>query len=537
MSSLPDFDAEWRTQDGSLRKAQAALKAVIPDLDPGAILAALEHLSKEQKSCQMLSSNINAHYKRSRRERDELRVEVAAGEQCKKDLKTAKLKVKVYEARIKILKKQVIGLGGTIGDMKMEVSKELKRGHEQVEAKETYMTPMLRPEKRMKRQDDRVERSPETPSSSSLSPTTDASSIDVHSASKPDDLPGHLVRPRDFKRSIPLGKENKFASGRLAKPNKLHDPTSSSSHVTAVLQTLSATVKAHEVWVDLSEKEKQGPDFRLLKNDLTISELDDEVSKQQDMSAPKAVIDFLAESQRPHTRPLNAYPLQRHLSTSSSKSIDDPVKYMQHVLDQASTPSLKESFSAPHIYQSYCQICKGLKNEISFAASQFIPPKLSNEDAWLTNLTPSFSSREINYAKPALRTLEHLLATKRSEPEYIPCTNCALRNSSSMQKTWKGYAYAPSVLTLAFDRCGAKQYKLDLPLTHDFGNYVHAKGEKTAYRLAAVVKKMKSGMFAACVHGEKGGWHRCINDEVRRCEVGEWQGSGETVMAVYERLE
>jgi hypothetical protein len=122
---------------------------------------------------------------------------------------------------------------------------------------------------------------------------------------------------------------------------------------------------------------------------------------------------------------------------------------MQHVLDQASTPSLEESFSTPHIHQSYCQICKGLKNELSFAASHFIPPKLFNEDAWLTNLTPSFSNRELNYAKPALRNLEQLLHTKRCEPDYTFCTNCALRNSSSMQKTWKGYAYAPSNLTLA----------------------------------------------------------------------------------------
>jgi hypothetical protein len=151
--------------------------------------------------------------------------------------------VKVYEARIKALKKQVVDLGGKVGDMKTDVAQELKRGHDQVDTKESYLAPMLRPEKRVKSKDDRVEVSLEISTESSTSPSSTSSSTNILLAAKPVVAPSNPVRhakPKrsDFTRSIPLGKEMKFASTRLSKPYKLHNPTKSSSHVTAVLQSL-----------------------------------------------------------------------------------------------------------------------------------------------------------------------------------------------------------------------------------------------------------------------------------------------------------
>lgn len=253
------------------------------------------------------------------------------------------------------------------------------------------------------------------------------------------------------------------------------------------------------------------------------------------MSPSKALVDFIASSQLPHDRPLNAYPLQRHLSTPTSKSISDPVAYIHHILSTASTPSLTDSFSVSHTYHSVCQICKGLKNSMTFAHSTFIPPQISNKSPFLTSLSPTFSIREINYAKLAVRTLVQLLATKASTPERTSCSKCALPNSSNMRKPWRGFAYAPENLIFSFDRSGAKKNTVDLSLEHDFSGYVNAKKEKTVYRLAAVVKRLRSGIYAAFVCNEEGAWCRCINGEVKRCE-GEWMG-GEVVLGVHERIE
>jgi hypothetical protein len=69
---------------------------------------------------------------------------------------------------------------------------------------------------------------------------------------------------------------------------------------------------------------------------------------------------------------------------------------------------------------------------------------------------------------------------------------------------------------------------------------VRAEGENTQYRLVTVVKRLKSGIFAAFVHAEDGKWYRCINDSVRECAIEDWQGdekNGVVLMAIYEKLE
>jgi hypothetical protein len=77
-------------------------------------------------------------------------------------------------------------------------------------------------------------------------------------------------------------------------------------------------------------------------------------------------------------------------------------------------------------------------------------------------------------------------------------------------------------------------------LSPDFNRYVRASGEKTKYRLVTVIKKLKSGDYAALVHTEDGKWYRCINEVVKECKIEGWQGNernGETVLAMYEQLE
>lgn len=162
------------------------------------------------------------------------------------------------------------------------------------------------------------------------------------------------------------------------------------------------------------------------------------------------------------------------------------------------------------------------------------------EADWLTTLKPSYTARENNnYKGSTARSLEQLLHEKRSEENIGNCSNCGTKFTRNLTKIWLGYAYAPDVLTFAFDRSNAKKYRVTLPLEHDFTNFVVAMGRKTKYRLVTVIKKMKSGDHAAYVHAEDGKWWRCISDEVRRAEIGDWQNDkfDEAELAIYEKLE
>jgi hypothetical protein len=167
-------------------------------------------------------------------------------------------------------------------------------------------------------------------------------------------------------------------------------------------------------------------------------------------------------------------------------------------------------------------------------------PEITTEDAWTTELKLTFSEREIRYAKPAPRGLGDMLMAKHLTEETTICKHCESQDAIA-KKTWIGWSYAPANIILTFDRSpDSKQYKLTLPLECDINRYVCASGEKTKYRLVTVIKKLKSGDYAAFVHAEDGKWYRCTNEVVKECKIEDWQGderNGETVLAMYEQLE
>jgi hypothetical protein len=206
---------------------------------------------------------------------------------------------------------------------------------------------------------------------------------------------------------------------------------------------------------------------------------------------------------------------------------------MEHVLASASTPSLKHAFTAPLAYHVSCPKC-------SVVSHHQTDPEITTEDAWITELKPTFSERAIRYAKPAPCGLGDMLMAKHLTEEKTTCKHCESKDAIA-KKTWIGWSYAPAYITLAFDRAAdSKQYKLTLPLEPDFNRYVRASGEKTKYRLVTVINKLKSGHYAAFAHAENGKWYRCINEVVKECKIEDWQGderNGETVLAMYEQLE
>lgn len=271
----------------------------------------------------------------------------------------------------------------------------------------------------------------------------------------------------------------------------------------------------------------------------------DEVVKRRSISRTKALVDFIAASQKKHVKPLNAYGLQRHLFRGP-KQPDTPAKYLEYVFSGASGETLTEAFKAPHRYFHECSECNGKK---AYEHHEFDPrdpkpvvePTLETEPGRLTNLRPGFDERELRRGKTVTRDLNSMLFEKTQDPEYVPCKNCKGRNFSKLKKTWEGYSYAPENLSFSFERGHDTKYKLTLPIEHDFKTYIHGAKEEVKYRLVTVMKKLeKTGMYAAFVHAEDGRWWRCINDEVKKCEIEDWQAdgrNGETVLAMYEKLE
>jgi hypothetical protein len=271
MSTYPDFDADGRTNNAAARKVESALRALAADLEgptAAAIQSAIQELTQRRSNCQKLSEKVNAQYKRSKKECIELQQMAATVDKCKQEKTHAVTKAREYHAQVRILEKRVVDLGGTVPDMKKAVAKSLKRSVEEVEVEQDYVNLMLYPQKR-----NNVNGSVEdfaqvpvnapsythaalaspsqlpTPSQSStksLSQRASPPSADsppIHPSPPP---PRHLkptpkAKPANFSKNIPLGKEQSFASIRFSQPNKLHDPTKSSSHVTAVMQGLSAT--------------------------------------------------------------------------------------------------------------------------------------------------------------------------------------------------------------------------------------------------------------------------------------------------------
>ncbi|KAJ4374288.1 hypothetical protein N0V83_003029 [Neocucurbitaria cava] len=320
-------------------------------------------------------------------------------------------------------------------------------------------------------------------------------------------------RKRSLFRNIPFHLQNKFVGSRNLVPNKLLDPTQQSSHVTAVFQALAATVKAHEAYYDLPSEAKDAKDFRLLRNSLTLSEINEEVGKQAGIPPSKAFVDFLADVQHEHTRPLNMHPLQSHLeSQSKSKSLNDPVAYAEQVLKTVSTLYIEDAFKPFNTIKHFCAYCNTQGDWLPGDENPYVnKPDFAHADTelareWITALHPhNFTERETRSGKPATRHLDALLREKMTVPKLTMCKTCSFPNKSHHQMHWYGYAYSPSILASSYDRnTKSKQYKLTLPIEHDFAAYVQASGEKTKYRLVTVIKKLKSGMCAAFVHTEDG---------------------------------
>jgi hypothetical protein len=113
MSAYPEFDANWRTKDASARKAESILRGLVagpkaPSLT--AIRFAIEALAKELPGCRKLFEQINAHYKRSKKECAELQAQAAKAEKCTEEKHHAITNAKEYRARVQVLEKKVTEL-------------------------------------------------------------------------------------------------------------------------------------------------------------------------------------------------------------------------------------------------------------------------------------------------------------------------------------------------------------------------------------------------------------------------------------------
>lgn len=289
---------------------------------------------------------------------DDLKEQNPASKVTKEENKAMQKKLQDYRASVRIFEKTVTDLGSKVPDMKTKVPKILKRDIEQTEK---FKEPLIYPQKRSKNGDDSAKERSKT-SVKTRGSTDNLSRDQTHSprllglsyasnlpSSKYSPLPStpdrhHVPVPKakraNFSSAIPFGLEEKFATTRLAQPNKFRDITGCSSHVTAIFQGLTATVKTHELWSDLPEAEKQYPNFWKLYNYLTATQVQDEVSQQQNMPTSRAFIDSIADAQEPHVRSLMSYSLQCHLETVTSRTITDPVKYLEQVLSGVSTLSL-----------------------------------------------------------------------------------------------------------------------------------------------------------------------------------------------------
>ncbi|KAF2823519.1 hypothetical protein CC86DRAFT_69040 [Ophiobolus disseminans] len=477
MSAFPSFDDEWRKLNVSARTSESTLHALVKDLtgpSASAIQSALEELMQKYSNCQKLSVDINSHYKRSKKENLKLQAQAAVAEKSEREKKHATTKAKEYRAKVDILKKQVETLGGVVVDLDQQTVKAVKRGIDQVATKKIPDRSMLYPQKRLKNEQGDHRAAPVQLLTPTVTPPKRTSPPPTHKTAIP------RAKRSDFSNSIPMGMERKFAHKRLAQPNRLFDPTKTASFATAVFQAISASMKPHQVWSDLSEKEQQGSDFPLMSNKLSKSELKKEVSEQKHVSQAKALVDFIAEAQHSHVRPLNANALQQHIQTNAtlaSDSIKDPVKYYKHVLDRASTTTLAHSIKAPHNFQTSCSKghgqpagCDSDPNVHASTSSQ--PVTIVTEEAWLTVLKPEYSEREQKYKGAAKRDLEGLLLDKSRDEQYTACQQCGQKIGSRLKKTWQGWAYAPDVLSFAFDRSMEKKFRVTLPLEHDFQTFV-----------------------------------------------------------------
>lgn len=306
--------------------------------------------------------------------------------------------------------------------------------------------------------------------------------------------PTPKAKKTDFTKEIRSMYRDHFASKRLPRPNSL-EGLHSSSHITAVLQGLCASMKAHEAWDDISAHDKLSRHF----------------------------IDYIAQMQNPHNGHLEVSKIQRLF-----KPTDDPTTYLHQVLRKIHSPYIENAYQLRFDYSITCKAC---------AANCEV--ERTHEKSWTLHLTAQLTDPEKRYRGLPSRNLMDLLRDKLRTPSRTACPGKSGATCSSVnaQKSWLGLAFALENIVFGFNQ--STRCKVYLPLEQDFAAVVRATGEKTRYRLVTVVKKLQSGMFAAFVHAEDGKWWRALDRSVKEVNIEEFQGErgGDAILAFYEQLD
>lgn len=156
-SNLPDFDAEWRTQEGAARAVEFEFVELIFKLNSDLlepISTAFKKVTEQHKKSRDLNEKINSAYKRSKREIEEQKEAVKACnekiEKCLGEKKHALTKAKEYRVKIKILERKYVEMGGSLDGLNATVARDIKqeerkRAAEETISKKTTGTPLAVP--------------------------------------------------------------------------------------------------------------------------------------------------------------------------------------------------------------------------------------------------------------------------------------------------------------------------------------------------------------------------------------------------------
>jgi hypothetical protein len=547
ITTYPDFDAKLREHQDAVRDADTQLEQLFAKISGpkgDKIRAAIKKMSDAREKSQELSDNVNSNYKKLKDEHDKV-------------IKKAKQLKHINEGLLKRIQESGVAVS-TPAQAQKRTAEEADITKPQPQKRQRDESVGEGAVYYERREAPRIPRfvewettpKPPTPpkSTGNPSPARKKTAPPAHTTSVP------KVKPSNFSKSIPFGTEHKFAATRLSRPNPLLDPTKTSSHVTAVFQGIAATVKAHKAFGGLDQHAKTKRQFKMRRDDFNMKDIDDELQGMKTIPASKAFVDTVASMQQPQSRAVNTYPLQCKFEQQDPKGVrtaTDPVRYMEHVLKATQSSYIKEAYDTPNAYQHFCPNCDGMhacadtQDRAKFHTKEHQAPTIETEYAYITPLAPTFTPRELKYGGAAARDLSTLLKEKSQNPTMLryPRCNHAYKTTTSLQKHWLGFAYAPEVLTLGFDRRpNDKKYKLTLPLETNLKPYIRDSGAyRTGYRLVTVIKKLTyGGSYISFVHTEDGKWWRCMEDTVKEVPIEYWQGdvkNGETVMALYERLD
>lgn len=132
--SLPDFDDQLRAQEAAARAAEFDILKLTLELDhplAESINTALTKLIEQHKGSRELSVNINAHYKRSKREIEARKATVKTCneklEKCVQEKKHTLATAKEYRVTIKILERKFIEKGGSLEGLKAAVYRDINK--------------------------------------------------------------------------------------------------------------------------------------------------------------------------------------------------------------------------------------------------------------------------------------------------------------------------------------------------------------------------------------------------------------------------